>query len=307
MEVTASADVVFTNPMVDAAESEPSDSGLLWAPLGDCGETPKEIAARQKKAHAPDALELKLLEYNELAKTMCAELKQAAEAAKLDDEHGRRVKALMKDCMVETERLSETFQVLAEEEDHHLTLSFGMTKRKLRERWANTTETLVELWNEVSDVLMIRQLLVENFYVLFAVSLVSMVLNLLVRIWLAWKQRAEIDPGKEKKYLYGALVYMVEPNLGQRLMKKALKDKEEGGLVYVFGHGFWDNSGNSGYPGGYVHMDKDAVAVKARNDQIAGQTQVQTTVLMLTTEDLVEFVVQVSYLILKGGQDLDAT
>ena len=35
---------------------------------------------------------------------------------------------------------------------------------------------------------------------------------------------------------------------------------------------------------GYVHADKDAVAVKAWNDHTADQTQVNTSMLMLGTE-----------------------
>ena len=91
----------------------------------------------------------------------------------------------------------------------------------------------IELWNEASDFLMILKLFSEGFVKLFLVAALAMAVNLLARIVLAARQWSEIEDGKRRAFLWGALVYMIEPNKGQRLMKNALKDKAEGGMVYV--------------------------------------------------------------------------
>ena len=256
-----------------------------------------KLKAKVTAAHTEKQLESNLLSHLQAMDAAYAEMDQAAEATRdTESGHGRRCKALLEDMNAAVDRLTEKFGRLAADKDNSaVQLSFGGAKRKLRIKWANLTETGIELWNEVSDVVMIRKLFVEDFRKLFLVAAFAMALNIAARIALAARQRKEIDEGKRGAYLLGSAVYLVEPNLGQRLMKAALKDKAEGGLVY-------DSAKRQ-----YVHADKDAVAVKARNDYTAGLTQVRTTALMLGTEDMPELSIQMAYLWLAASEDLDLT
>jgi hypothetical protein len=252
-------------------------------------------ACRVRAAHEPDALEDSLQRGVDVIRVLCAEVDQADAAAREDSPHGRACKAMMEDMTWELERLSEKIEIMAARDDSVVQITFAGAQRKRRVGWANLMETGIELWNEASDLVMIYKLWNEGFVKLFLAAALAMALHLLARIVLAARQWSEIDQGKRCSFLWGALVYMIEPNNGQRLMKKALKDKAEGGMVFdpTFG--------------GYVHVDKDAVAVKAQNDHTAGKTQVRTTALMLGTEDVPEFAIQVIYLSLSAAEDLDLT
>ena len=146
--------------------------------------------------------------------------------------------------------------------------------------WASGTETFINLWNEVTDVLFILKLLQEGFLLLFYISTCAMIANMVFRVMVVRTFRKEIDEGKLVAFLLGALVYMVEPNNGMSMMNKALKKKEVGGLV-------WDSA-----KWAYVRVEKDAIAVRANNDRIAGQAQVNTTLIMVGTQDVPEFMVQ---------------
>ena len=66
---------------------------------------------------------------------------------------------------------------------------------------------------------MIHKLWNEGFKKLFLATFLAMALNLAAGVVLAARQRGEIDEGKRGAYLWGALVYMIEPNIGQRPMK----------------------------------------------------------------------------------------
>ena len=45
-------------------------------------------------------------------------------------------------------------------------------------------------------------------------------------------------------------------------------------------------------PGRYVITELDAIAVRARNDWVAGRTELNTIILLMCTEDIPEFVIQ---------------
>eukprot|EP01046_Picozoa_sp_COSAG06_P033473 COSAG06_NODE_3419_length_5371_cov_12.650640_2_plen_578_part_00 len=294
-QTVADADTDSDKNALPPAAGEPPHDAQMDGVMGAARAAGK-LKAKVTAAHAPDQLESNLQSHLQAMDAAYAEMDQAVEATRdTESGHGRRCKALLEDMNAAVERLTEKFGRLAADKDNSaVQLSFGGAKRKLRIGWANLTETGIELWNEVSDVVMIRKLFVEDFRKLFLVAAFAMALNVAARIALAARQRKEIDEGKRGAYLLGSAVYLVEPNLGQRLMKAALKDKAEGGLVFVSGEG-------------YVHADKDAAAVKARNDYTAGKTQVRTTALMLGTEDMPELSIQMAYLWLAASEDLDLT
>ena len=52
--------------------------------------------------------------------------------------------------------------------------------------------------------------------------------------------------------------------------------------------------------GVYVTSDKDAVAVAAQNDLVAGRAEIQTIALMSGTEDVPELFVQLFFLLMPG-------
>ena len=112
------------------------------------------------------------------------------------------------------------------------------------------------------------------------------------RMWVVGLELRHVEEGKRGQFWCGAAQYMLEPSSGMRQMKKALKDKDEGGLVYVPGQG-------------YVHAEKDAVAVAAENDLVAGKSEVRTALLMAGTEDIPELFVQLGFLLTVEGEAVD--
>jgi hypothetical protein len=68
------------------------------------------------------------------------------------------------------------------------------------------------------------------------------------------------------------------------LMKRFLKATADGGLA-------WDPTSHQ-----FVEVERDAVAVQAKNDWLAGKAEVYTVMILLSTEDVPQFVIQLIYL-----------
>ena len=126
----------------------------------------------------------------------------------------------------------------------------------------------------------------EGFETMSALLAVALLVNLAARVAFAAMEWRHVDKGKyqKTKFLIGALVYMVEYNTGQRMMKATLKEKQRGGQQF-------DTKTQK-----YVRLEMDAVAVKASREFVAGNTLVRTTALMLATEDLPALGIQAAYL-----------
>ena len=93
-------------------------------------------------------------------------------------------------------------------------------------------------------------------------------------------------------------------------LQKELKDKEKGGLSewksYHLARCMRADSpcgciqGYDPKRGAYVTLDKDAVAVAAHNDLVAGRAEIRTIALMSGTEDVPELFVQLIFLLMEG-------
>jgi hypothetical protein len=73
----------------------------------------------------------------------------------------------------------------------------------------------------------------EGFETMSALLAVALLVNLAARVAFAAMEWRHVDKGKyqKTKFLIGALVYMVEYNTGQRMMKATLKEKQRGGAT----------------------------------------------------------------------------
>jgi hypothetical protein len=162
-------------------------------------------------------------------------------------------------------------------------------KERLRVQVANCVDTMTELYNETTDVLFLTELWVvgeqiEGAKTLFWISLVFLAMHMLGRVWVVWQMRGDVDGGERGAFARSALLYMVEPNSGMRGMKETLKDTARGGMIFDVAKGE------------YVTVDMDAIAVQAHNDWVAGVTEVRTILLLMLTEDVPEFIIQLIFL-----------
>jgi hypothetical protein len=315
----SSESVTITNPASDADSAAGSQPRGAIAPDGTAGIGAADVevgagarthlkgagdavrwATQQKPAHQPPELIQKLVDFRAAVQAHGAELAQALELV----QQGRRqaegsvecqeadtITALLSDIAEEMELVGKQYTTAAEDTASPLQLTFTAQKRHQRLRLANYTETAAELFNEAGDIYFLTVLWAKARW-LFAASAALLAANLLGRLWVVYGEQKHVEQGKRSVFWRGAAVFMVEPNIGMRTMKKALKDKDVGGTVWVPGQG-------------YVESDKDAVAVAAENDRVAGRAEVQTFALMAGTEDIPELVVQVLFLVLVEQGSLD--
>lgn len=199
----------------------------------------------------------------------------AEHASEEERQDAATIAALLGDIAQETELVSQKHEAAAADPEGPIQISFRAKKRRLRLRLANVTETAAELFNEAGDALFLTVLWAKARD-LFFLSAALLAANLLGRLGVVLSERPHVDEGKHAQFWSGAALYLVEPNSGMRAMKKALKDKGEGGMVF------------DADQGDYVHADKDAVAVAAQNDLVAGRSEVRTALLMACTQDAPE-------------------
>eukprot|EP01047_Picozoa_sp_COSAG01_P037242 COSAG01_NODE_2948_length_6807_cov_38.353555_3_plen_886_part_00 len=256
-----------------------------------------------KPPHRPPQLIQRLVDLRSALQAHRAEFDQAvdlvkaawreADASDATRKDAETIKALLSDIAEETELISRKHDtVAAEETGSVLQLNFKAQKRQQRLRLANYTETAAELFNEAGDIYFLTVLWAKAAW-LFVISAALLTANMLGRLWVIHTELAEVEEGKRKLFWRGAAVFMVEPNSGMRMMKKALKDKGVGGTAF-------DAATRT-----YVHLDKDAVAVAAENDLVAGRAEVQTIGLMMGTEDVPQLVLQLLFLVIveQGAPD----
>ena len=100
--------------------------------------------------------------------------------------------------------------------------------------------------------------------VLFWVSWALLVANLGLRVyWGVYKAYPAVDDDKLVPFLLGAVVYMVEPNQGLRLMKSTLRKRSDGAAESKVDYATGERA--------IKHADKDLVAVTANRNYVAGR------------------------------------
>lgn len=132
---------------------------------------------------------------------------------------------------------------------------------------------------------------------LFWVSLVFLVANFFLRVYYGiYGTYGKVGEGQMIPFLLGAAVYMVEPNYGLRLMKKTLDQRADGAeeRIYNFNTGKYE----------VLTADMDPVAVAAKRDHFSGQQELHTRMIIVGTEDVPEFAIEMVLLVAKGAGDL---
>lgn len=89
---------------------------------------------------------------------------------------------------------------------------------------------MMELYNEGTDLIFLAQLWTASLP-LFWASVFFLLLNVLGRMLVLWRQSKDVDKTKRWAFARAALLYMIEPNAGMRKMKATLNEKEPGGKV----------------------------------------------------------------------------
>jgi hypothetical protein len=165
-----------------------------------------------------------------------------------------------------------------------------LKKQKAERRRAQFWATMLELFNEAGDIVFLFKLYKLSKLYLYYTSLSFLLLSVVGRLATSMILRSQhgVKKGKEGVFLLGMGVYLIEPNSGHEIMKRALQDKEQGGMV-------WDNSTLK-----EVASTKDPVAVQAHIDYSAGKAEIRSICIMVFGEDLPEFIIEVIYLFVGG-------
>jgi hypothetical protein len=169
----------------------------------------------------------------------------------------------------------------------------SVAKRHQRVAVSHITDTCMELFNEAGDVLFAAELWSHHSETgehearwLFWLAVLFILLTTIVRLAIArlvfWPR---VRADQRSRFAFAVVIYMVEPASGQQLLKRTLQDHEEGGVVFVAGKG-------------YVTMERDAVAVRAANELVAGRAEVRTVIALVGSEDAPGFLIQLSFLLL---------
>jgi hypothetical protein len=167
-----------------------------------------------------------------------------------------------------------------------------LKKQKAERRRAQFWAAMLELFNEAGDIAFLFKLYKLSKLYLYYTSLSFLLLSLVGRLATSMILRSQhgVKKGKEGVFLMGMGVYLVEPNSGHEIMKRALQDKEQGGKV-------WDSS-----KGKFEASTKDPVAVQAHIDYSAGKAEIRSICIMVLGEDLPEFIIELIYLFV-GGEE----
>eukprot|EP01047_Picozoa_sp_COSAG01_P073204 COSAG01_NODE_11863_length_1845_cov_1.851088_2_plen_536_part_01 len=256
-------------------------------------------AAKHEEALAEEELLAYLREYTQRQRDSRSKLNHAAEVVKAgSSRRAAAIRAALDDVTEEHQMTGSHMEAIAQKFTPELSLTsalcsgrsawsesiqpFAVMKRRVRVAVADVGDSLMELYNESTDVLFLVELSTKA-QLLFFISAIFIALNLLGRLFVVLAERRDVDEGKGGTFWRGAALYMLEPNSGMRMMKRTLKKKAAGGQVYVQGEG-------------YVTGELDAVAVQARNDVTAGEAEVKTVLVLVMTQDVPEFVIQLVYL-----------
>jgi bacterioferritin-associated ferredoxin len=163
-------------------------------------------------------------------------------------------------------------------------LPVGAKKRNRERVKAAIAETALELVNESGDVAFLVTKLVK-IPLLFYMSIATLCLSLMGRLWSSLTLWNQVDKTQRGWYMFGIIVGMIEPNIGLRMVKGTLKDREEGGATR------WDSTTNS-----KVHVDEDPVATQARIDYNTGRAEIRTLLINVLTQDASELLIEILYL-----------
>jgi hypothetical protein len=172
-----------------------------------------------------------------------------------------------------------------------------LKKQKAERRRAQFWATMLELFNEAGDILFLFKLYKLSKLYLYYTSLSFLLLSLVGRLVTSMILRSQhgVKKGKKGVFLLGMGIYLIEPNSGHEIMKRALQDKEGGGQV-------WDAR-----KGKESASMKDPVAVQAHIDYSAGKAEIRSICIMVFGEDLPEFIIEVIYLFAggEGWEEID--
>eukprot|EP01051_Picozoa_sp_SAG22_P008445 SAG22_NODE_642_length_8224_cov_21.479508_2_plen_757_part_00 len=292
----------------------------------------KVVAGRRRES---PALEAQLLSALETLEALPALLERAnAEGAK-GGAGAATLVALLSDINEHTELVGEKQDELAKRGPRLYELSFSARKRTQKLRLASIAEGVAEIFNEVGDALFLLVLWASSA-TLFLLAAVTLCANVLGRLWVVARELPNVDRGERREdlqatieralgkaeftdegraasyakgrlmagdtlrpsklsaFVRGALVYMFEPNLGMRLIKQTLVEREETGTMFDLDALI------------YVASETDAIALAARNNAVSGWAEVQTVLILITTEDMAELAIQVAYLLLMSRRGEDA-
>eukprot|EP01047_Picozoa_sp_COSAG01_P025091 COSAG01_NODE_1571_length_9868_cov_41.977685_1_plen_233_part_00 len=186
---------------------------------------PPELIQKLKKLRA--ALQEHRAEFDHAVELMTDGLADGASEAQRADAH--TITALLADIAEETELVVNQHTAASEDPDIPLRANFRAQKRRAKLRLANFTESAAELFNELGDVYFLTVLWAKA-WALFCVSVALLTANMLGRLWVICVEMKHVAEGKRFAFCRGAAVFLVEPNSGMRIMKKALKEKEKGGV-----------------------------------------------------------------------------
>eukprot|EP01047_Picozoa_sp_COSAG01_P077311 COSAG01_NODE_13879_length_1523_cov_1.810393_1_plen_431_part_01 len=226
-----------------------------------------------------------------------ARLPHAATLARAGGKHSAACKAMLKDLGEAIELARETFLAATEHQGGALDeiIPVSAAKQQGQVRLSHVTDTCMEVFNEVGDILLALDMWnhrgvetgVHEARWLFWVSVGFLALTTVVRLAIArlmfWPR---VRDGQGMAFLFAVLIYVVEPAYGQIRLKRTLMQNEKGGTI-------WDEAKHA-----YVKVEVDVVAVRARNEYVAGEAQVRTVLALVASEDIPGFLIQLIFLLL---------
>eukprot|EP01052_Picozoa_sp_SAG31_P047591 SAG31_NODE_9588_length_1254_cov_1.375758_2_plen_194_part_01 len=160
---------------------------------------------------------------------------------------------------------------------------------------------------QVGDLLFLRQLWVEYndadaagsgtelLLVLIVVSTLSMIANFIGRVDVVQRTRGRrwenVSQSQRLEFIRGAIVFLVLPRVGMRLMRKTLADKTSTGMQ-------WDASSNE-----FVELRRDPIATSAKTELVAARAEVRAAMILVGTEDIFEGIVLLIYFVFVAQLD----
>lgn len=218
-------------------------------------------------------------------------IKEAQELVKEAQEHDAKAGSVLE---VVDEKLATAAERPSKAEELRAIVPVAAARRGQRVALSHVTDTCMELFNEAGDLLFAAELwshqdadtAEHEARWLFWLAVVFMLLTTVARLVIArlvfWPRVRE---DKRWRFVFYTAVYVMEPASGQQLLKRTLRDHEDGGLVYIIGQG-------------YVQTERDAVAVRAANELVAGRAEVRTVLALVGSEDAPGFAIQLLFLLL---------
>ena len=157
-------------------------------------------------------------------------------------------------------------------------------------------DALLEMFNEGGDVSFLILNLLPDYEMadLFWASLSALMLSLLMRVVFCCLVRDRVDWSTSKKWRwwwYGTAMSLIEPNMGNRMMKKSFMEKDKSGGQT------WDTQKRK-----YVDDDRDPKAVRAANNLRNVRLEMRTSLTLVLVEDVPELVIEILYLARSGSE-----